>query len=89
MSTGSLDILKNRVQSAVQETKILRDENERLKAQLNEATAKGGRTLGNPGAVRYDRLIDRGFDIEDVRKRLQGLLGRIDRLEKRLHTQER
>lgn len=90
MSTGSLDILKNRVRSAVGETKILRAENERLKAELEAVVAKRSTGLGNPSdLVPRDRLAGNGSDREEVRSRLQGILRRLDRLEKRLSARDR
>jgi regulator of replication initiation timing len=90
MSTGSLDILRSRVQSAIEETKILRAENERLKARLEESEARhmavaddstGRNIFGPPAGHR--------FDPGDIRRRLQGLLRRIDRLEEILVEHDR
>jgi len=90
MSGGSLDILESRVKSAVQETNILRAENARLNALLQEITNE--RDLLRKGS-RVSRSRTRSSkldtDLAAVRKRLHALLGRIDRLEKHLSVKER
>lgn len=90
MSGGSLDILEGRVKSAVKETNILRAENARLNALLQEVAnerdmlRKGGRVSGSRA-----RLSKLDIDLTAARKRLHVLLGRIDRLEKHLNAKER
>jgi regulator of replication initiation timing len=90
MSTGSLDILRSRVQSAIEETKVLRAENERLKAQLEESEARH-MTVADDSTGRniFGLPAGHGFDPGDIRQRLQGLLRRIDRLEEILVEYDR
>jgi len=90
MSSGSLDILKNRVQSALEETKALRAENERLKDRL-EAILAGEPTAvtqhsGQPASNRFEGNI---FDTQDIRRRLQALVARLRRLEEDLDAYAR
>jgi predicted TIM-barrel enzyme len=88
MSAGSLDILRNRVESAVEETKILRAENVRLKTRLGEVIAKSGTASGNlTEVISRDRLAGNGLNLADISQRLLAVLKRVDRLEKRLNAQ--
>lgn len=90
MSTGSLDILRSRVQSAIEETKILRAENERLKAQLEESKARHMAVDDDSTGRNISGLLTgHRFDPGDIRQRLQGLLRRIDRLEEFLADHDR
>lgn len=90
MTKTSLDILENRVKTAVQETKELRAENERLQASLEEVTAERD-TLKNQ-AHRWtagEMVSNPGLDVTAIRERLQVLLGRLERLEKDLCSKEK
>ena len=90
MSKASLDILENRIKTAVQETKDLRAENERLQASLKQVTAE--RDILKKQADRWnagEMVSNPGLDIAAMRERLQALLGRLERLEQDLCSKEK
>jgi|GEM_PF-2868777 len=90
MSGSSLDILESRIKSAVQQAKVLRAENARLKDRLEKVTGERDmlqKRVRHSG--RRQELFKPALDLHVVRQRLQALLGRIDRLEEHLLARER
>ncbi len=88
MNSDSLEKLKNRIRDAVEESEHLRAENDRLRddlKQLQRQKVLADRNANDQDDVRNRMKVD--VETGEIKKRLTGLLRRIDRIEKFLHQQ--